>query len=260
LGDGMTEKKIDKEIAEVKRIKSGIPGFDELVGGGFIEGSINMVSGTTGSGKTIFCSQFLWQGLKQNEPGMLYASVEQLGETIIGDLKRLGMNFEPYIKSKKCVILDVLPSSFKDFSKLILEKISEANAKRFVLDSLSVLLATIKEFPEIFNGMEYRITPQPKIRRMLFNFTKKLKLSGVTSLFISEIPTVEPRALSRFGFEEFVADAVIVLRMFEYAGAKSPRSLQVIKMRGTKHSTDIHPFVIGKGGIRVMKPEKGVIV
>jgi circadian clock protein KaiC len=244
---------------ELIRISSGIHGLDEIVSGGFISGSINLISGTTGTGKTIFCSQFLWQGLQKNE-NCLYMTFEETSDSIISAAKILGMDFTPYVESKKCIFLDILPESFDELEKIIFQKILDNDVKRIVMDSLSFLLMMMKGFSEIANTNEATTISTSKMRRMLFSFGKKIHDLGVTVLLTSEIPTTQPSALSRFGVEEFVAESIIVLRMFEYAGGITPRSLQVVKMRKTKHSHEVHPFVIEQGGIKVLKSQRGLIL
>ncbi len=87
----------------------------------------------------------------------------------------------------------------------------------------------------------------------MFRFLKALKTMGVTSLLITEIPEDNPKKLSRFGIEEFVADSVIILNYLEYAAGGVPRSLIIRKMRQTNHGVDIYPFEITKKGIVVKK-------
>lgn len=225
----------------VERIESGIHGLDPLIGGGFVKGSTNLIAGMTGTCKTIFCSQFLWHGLKKGEPG-IYVSLEQNSGEIMAEVAPFGFDFQPYIKKKKCVFTDELPTSFSRLEKAVFDKIVKLDAKRFVLDSLSIMQM----------GMDEAIG-RPKLRRDLFKFLKALKTMGVTSLLVTEIPEDNPKKLSRAGFEEFVADGVIIFNYLEYAAGGLPRSLIIRKMRRTAHGVDIYPFEITKKGIVVKK-------
>src|SRR5512137_3011824 len=67
-------------LAEAKSIfprsKSGIPGYDELIGGGFHKGTVNTVTGSSGTGKTVFASQFIQFGVKNGERGMIITPSE----------------------------------------------------------------------------------------------------------------------------------------------------------------------------------------
>jgi KaiC/GvpD/RAD55 family RecA-like ATPase len=223
------------------RLESGIHGLDPLMEGGFVKGSTNLVAGMTGTCKTIFSTQFLWHGLKQGEPGV-YVSLEQDTKDILGEAMAFGFDFEPYIKKKKAIFTDEMPGSYNKLEKSIFDKIVKVEAKRFVLDSLSVV------------GMGAEDPEQAsKLRRDLFKFFKALKTMGVTSILITEIPEDMPKKLSRFGFEEFVADGVVILNYLEYAAGGIPRSLIIRKMRQTNHGVDIYPFELTKKGIVIKK-------
>ena len=228
-------------VESVERIESGIPGLDNLIEGGFVKGSTNLIAGMTGTCKTTFCTQFLWHGLKKGEPG-IFISLEQSSDDILKEVLAFGFDFQPYIKKKQCIFADELPSSFAKLEKSIFDKITAIDAKRLVLDSLSVITMGLQEASDI-----------NKLRRDMFRFLKALKTMGVTSLLITEIPEDNPKKLSRFGIEEFVADSVIILNYLEYAAGGVPRSLIIRKMRQTNHGVDIYPFEITKKGIVVKK-------
>ncbi len=247
-------------VSKIERVPIGIPDFDLMINGGLIKGSPNLLTGTTGTGKTIFATQFLFNGLKQGEAG-LYISVEQETETVLRDCKLLGMDFEPFIKNKKCEFIDVLPLTFDELEKMIFDKAIKMDVKRLVIDSVSILLMTTKDMPKIKEtGITFEKLVPSQLRRNLFKLTKRLRSMGITSILVSEVPTTDKLALSRLGFEEYLTDSIIRLSMFEYGGGKTPRSLQIIKMRSTKHDKNVHPFEIRAGGIKIAKPEEGVVI
>ncbi len=94
-------KKSKSKFDDFERIPSGIPGLDRLIEGGLIKGSTTLVSGAAGTGKTIFCAQFLFmEGLKKGEICM-FITLEEKPEDIIGDVKRFGWNLEKYVEEKK---------------------------------------------------------------------------------------------------------------------------------------------------------------
>lgn len=96
-----------------------------------------------------------------------------------------------------------------------------------------------------------------KLRRSVFSFVDVLKQLEVTSLLISEIPSGKEE-ISKYGFEEFISDAILLLKRFEYA-AKGIDFI-VLKMRGTNHSREIFDVVIDKNGLRIRRKEKGVVI
>ena len=225
---------------EVERIETGIPGLDRLIGGGFIKGSTVLLCGSTGTGKTIFSCQFIWHGLQKGENGV-YLTLEEDKEDIIKCAQDFGWDFKKYIQEKKLIVESIFPSSLEEIKDTIRELIKRVNAKRFVLDSLSVAAMGWKETEAV-----------PIIRRGIFELAKTLKDLKVTSILISEIPEGENR-LSRLGVEEFVVDGIIKLHYLEFSMGNVPRSLIIRKMRRTSHETDIFPFEITSKGIVVKK-------
>ena len=229
----------------VERIESGIPGFDKLVEGGFVKGSVNLIAGSTGTCKTIFCCQFLWNGLVKGERGV-YITLEEAADEIKAEALQFGMDFDKYIKEKKCAIEYVFPKTFSDLDYQIFTKIKEVNASRLVLDSISLL------------GF-YMGGAEAKLRDRVFTLFQRLKKHGVTALIVSEIPEGS-KVLSRFGFEEFVADSVIIVNYFTYAAAGMPRTLMIRKMRRTNHAVEPFNLEITNNGIKIVPLKKGIIV
>jgi len=228
----------------VDRLESGIPGLDKLIEGGFVRNSINLIAGQTGTGKTLFTMQYLLHGLRNGENG-LYISLEQTVGDVMLDVGKFGwdVEFKKYIQQGKFAIVTQEPTSIKDLQDATLINIKKTGAKRFVLDSLSI--ATM--------GWKVSSMDVGKIRSEIFSYMKALKQSGITTLLITEIPEAETKSLSRFGFEEFLADGVIILHYLEYAAGGTPRSLLVRKMRRTSHGTDIYPIEISIKGVAVKK-------
>lgn len=227
----------------VDRISTGIPGLDDLIEGGVPEGSVTLVSGGAGTGKTILCSQFLWHWLKQGE-NCLFVSLEEEPEEIKEDAHEFGWDFQQYEDAGAFEIVYLNP--FKGdgaFSDRILEFIERNDASRVVIDSTSVM------------GM-YDDRPG-KVRERLYSLIRKLRRGHTTSIITAEIPRGDSDAISRFGVEEFVADGVIVLRGLG-VGGEMGRRMRIEKMRKTDIAEDIFPMDIGENGIVVEEPEKGL--
>lgn len=234
------------------RVPTGIKGFDELINGGFIPCSGVMIGGKAGTGKTLFCGQFLYTGaLKYKEPGV-YVTLEErvedlkkdIGETFGWDLDELEKKglitwlplrvrrvFHPMEKK------EVLTMSFYQIMQSIIKTVESVRAKRVVIDPISAVEMMFKD--------------KYMIRSELVTLLDALKERGVTTLLVAEIPESE-FGLSRSEFIEFIADAVIKLD-FIYLAKEYQRTITVKKMRRSKHSALIHPFVIEPGGIRVLK-------
>lgn len=227
-----------------ERVETGIPGLDKLIEGGFVKNSVNLLAGQTGTGKTLFGMQYLLEGLRKGENG-LYITLEQSEQDILDDIAKFGWDTE-FIKARKegkFVLLAEEPADIKSLQFTTLNYIKKINAKRFVLDSLSI--ATM--------GWKISSMDIGKVRSEIMGYLKSLKIVNVTALLITEIPEAEIKSLSRFGFEEFIADGVVVLHYLEYAAGGTPRSLLVRKMRRTSHGTDIYPMEVTKNGIALKK-------
>jgi len=218
----------------VERVSSGITGLDKHMEGGFVKNSINLISGATGTGKTIFGLQYILDGLQKGENGV-YISLEQEPEDIFADVAIFGWDFKKYIDQKKCVIEYLSAWNLEELPLIVLDRISEIKAKRFVLDTITLVCSELET---------------ERMRSELSEFMNKLKHSGATSLLICEIPETS-KALSTFGIEEFLVDGIVVLNYLEFVAGGSPRSLLIRKMRRTKHGSDIYPFEITKKGIEL---------
>ncbi len=256
FGPGMSsfdEEELSKKAAR-ERIKTGIDGFDKISAGGLLEGRSYLVSGNAGAGKSIFSSQFLYNGAKKyNEPGILVAT-EETPDNIRENLKNFEMDFRELEKENKLAIIDAsaakigIPSDEKyvevkpfDIKSLINEIIDvkeEIDAKRCVVDSITALAYNLKDKSEI--------------RTELLRLSATLGVLGLTTLMTSEAKGDE---ISRFGVEEFITEGTIRLYYNRKEGARV-RSIEVYKMRGSDHSNEIHPFDITDNGIEIYPGEE----
>ena len=221
------------------RIESGIPGLDPLIQGGFLQNSVNLVTGETGTGKTLFCAQFLWYGLQKGDT-CLYITLEEDPEDIKADILQFGWDFEKFEKKGLIKIIYHDPAQVNNLGSVVIDEIKRMNVKRLVIDSTSIIGLTIES--------------QSQIRKLLYNIIGTIKKTECTALLVSEIPE-GTKQLTRFGVEEFVVDGVIVLNYLEYAAGGLDRSLIIRKMRRTKHGKDVYPMDITAKGI-VIKPIK----
>ncbi len=214
------------------KVSSGIPGLDELMGGGFEDASINLVSGKTGTGKSIFCAQFLYNGAVKNNERGLYLTTGETIANIKKQSKTFGWDFGELEKKGMVKVMEIEPFDIETLIERITDNIEAAKAKRVVIDSVSMF--------ELYMHEPF------KIRKSLFKVLQKLRDMGKTVLLVAEV-LEDSKGLSRFGVIEFMVDSVIIL---QYLGiAKHKRSLMIRKMRMTDHSTDIHPFEITPKGI-----------
>jgi circadian clock protein KaiC len=220
------------------RVPTGIEGFDVLIEGGIPKGCSVLLGGNPGSGKTIFAAQYLYHGLSEfGEPGIYVSFAEDRGG-FLKNMKRIGMNFEKYEQEGKFKYMDLVTVKEKGVDSIlesVFTEVSSLKAKRLVIDSFSALSQAFSE----------KIDARVALHTV---FGKITRTSGVTTLFVSEIP-IGSKLLGG-GMEEFVADGVIVLAQSVERGFLA-RKLQVVKMRGTKTSRVELRYDIGQKGLSV---------
>ena len=235
------------------KVKTGIPGLDSILSGGLKKTRSVLVSGPTGSGKTTLGLQFLYSGAKDfDEPGV-YITLSQNIEDIKNDCKSFGWDFDDLIKNDKILMIDARPFKiqeetlgkddslyrgeqmpFEHLTKLFLSSIKRIEAQRVVIDSITIL------------AMQY--ADKFYMRQGLQGMIQALENYGVTSLIISEFSeSVE------IPMEWFVTSGIIQLQHTRKEDTME-RSIQIMKMRGIKHSEQIHPIVIDGDGIHVSHP------
>lgn len=237
----------------IERIPSGVTGFDKLVEGGLPKTRTFLVSGATGAGKTIFSMQYLYNGAKMYGENGIYVTLDERPKLIREDMSKFGWDITSLENEKKLVILDASISRIGmasdeeyavadinfDYKKLLLDVVrvaKEVGAKRVVIDSIATL------------GMYFKT--EEEVRAVVLEFVYILSRIGVTTLLVSELEQNSSR-YSKYGVEEFVADGVIVLKYLDTGIQGLDRTLLIRKMRGTKHSSEIHPVEITPSGMNV---------
>ena len=223
---------------------TGVRGLDEITGGGLPRGRSTLVTGGTGSGKTLLGLQFLVAGARDyGEPGVLVtfeesawkvsANVASLGFDLDG-LQRDGLLVVHAFRVDPAEIVESGEFDFEPLFALLDDTIERIGAKRVVLDTIEVLFGA---FPS-----------QAIVRAELDRLFRRLEDRAVTAIVTGE---QGENGLTRHGIEEYVSDCVIVLdhRMHEEI---STRHLRVVKYRGSAHGTNEYPFLISGRGFVVL--------
>jgi circadian clock protein KaiC len=236
------------DIAVPDRVLTGISGLDPLIGGGFLAGKVYLVSGESGTGKTVFGMQFLYEGLMLGENG-IYVSGDKIPTHLIVNAESLGWNFKKYIEERKLGLMDI-SSHFTDIrmGKVksvdvnsivtnIARYVKDFGAKRIVIDTIAPLVFGQELFPHF----------QEYVRHLVFTLEDNL---GCTIVITSNIPSGSS-FLSHYGVEEFVAEGVIVLGILDCNGYRF-RTLSVRKMRSTFSDLNDHVFEI--------LPQRGIVI
>ena len=223
-----------------ERIKVGIPGLDDMLGGGLIPGSITCIIGTFGTGKTTFSLEFVWEGLKRDET-IIYISLEEREERIISYMKLKGWDVVPYI-NKTLFIIRLDPTDFNLANNRIKNElprlIEEKQASRVVIDPISL-------FEDLF-------TTDAERRREMYRFIEGLRDKSSTIMMTSETDRDNVFS-SRHGLIEYLSDTVILLRYVRPSEASVDvhLALEVVKMRMSSHSREIKPYDLKQDQVEV---------
>jgi circadian clock protein KaiC len=229
----------------VEKIRTLIEGFDDISHGGLPIGRTTLVSGTSGTGKTQYAIQFLYNGITQFEEAGVFVTFEETTADIIKNAVSFGWDLQKLIDEGKLFILDASPDpegqdvvgNF-DFSALI-ERVQYAikkyKAKRVSIDSVTALFQ--------------QYDSASLVRREILRLVTRLKQIGVTTIITTE-RIEEYGPVARFGVEEFVSDNVIIVRNV-LESERRRRTIEILKLRGTTHMKGEYPFTITNQGINI---------
>jgi KaiC/GvpD/RAD55 family RecA-like ATPase len=221
-----------------ERTSIGLPNLDKLLEGGLPKGTINLVSGACGTGKTILALHFIYYGAKfLDEPGV-YVTLEEDPEELVNTMRLFGWDIDNLMRKKKIAIIRPVIYKFDSLKQIIGDSIERIAAKRVVVDSFSVLLGYFSDIYKVRNG--------------LLHLDQEIKKMNCTALIISDINDGS-QILSASGLEEYIVDGVVVLYLMKKPiyPYEAFRALSIRKMRSTHHPLDLYPFEITDKGIEI---------
>ncbi|HEX3624227.1 MAG TPA: circadian clock protein KaiC [Verrucomicrobiae bacterium] len=240
----MSQGKTMRSPGLLKKVPTGISGFDEITCGGVPAGRPTLICGGAGCGKSLFATEFLVRGAMQfHEPGVLM-TFEETAEDIKKNVASLGFDIAEMTRKKKIFIdhVRVERSEIEENGEYDLEglfvrlnhAIQTIGAKRVVLDTIETLFA----------GLTNQGILRSELRR-LFGW---LKEKGMTTVITGERGE---GTLTRHGLEEYVSDCVVLLD-HRVTGQISTRRMRIVKYRGSIHGTNEYPFLIDETGVSVL--------
>ena len=229
-----------------QRIKTGIKGLDEMLCGGFLPQTANLVEGATGTGKTTLGMQFIYNGItRYNEPGLII-TFEEFPQQYYRDAAAFGWDFKKLEKEGKLKVIMTSP----EVTRLDLERVggmietlvTEMGAQCILVDSLSHFA---------------RLTSDPvELRAIEYSFINALKREGLTSILTRESPALLGGTESDEENVAFIVDSYILMRYVEIESVIH-KALLVLKLRGSDHARDIRRYEITSQGIEVQARFEG---
>lgn len=228
-----------------ERVKTGIKGLDEMLQGGFLPQTANLVEGPPGTGKSTFGMQFIYNGIRYyNEPGLI-VTFEEFPQQYYRDAESFGWDFRQLEREGKLRVIMTSPEVSRSDMESVggtLETLArEMGARRVLIDSIS-------HFDQLASD-------PIELRSTVFSFINALKREGLTSVLTRESPVL-------LGSEEednsiaFIVDSYILLRYVEIESAIR-KALLVLKLRGSDHAKDIRQFEITDQGIEIKSRFEG---
>jgi circadian clock protein KaiC len=227
------------------RVKTGIEGLDEMLHGGFLPQTANLVEGAPGTGKSTLGMQFIYNGIvKYDEPGLIL-TFEQFPQQYYRDAMAWGWDFRKLETEGKLKVImtspDVTKIDLETVGGLIETMANEMGARRVLVDSLSHF---------------ERLTEDPvELRTIQYALINALKREGLTSILTKETPALLGEVPSDESVA-FVVDSYILLRYVEIESTVQ-KALLVLKLRGSNHDKGIRQFEIGPQGIEVQAKFEG---
>ncbi len=224
---------------QLPKVKTGIEGFDDISFGGLPRGRSTLISGSSGSGKTIFATQFLFEGITQFGEHGVFVTFEENTADLKRNVQSFGWTLDKLEENNQWRFIDASIASENETRVVgeydldglmirILDAVKEIKAKRIVLDSIGSLFHYFED--------------PSSIRRELYKILNTLKKKNLIILITSE-RLEEYGSVSRFGVEEYIADNVLLLRNV-LENEKRRRTIEILKYRGSLHSAGEQSFVI----------------
>ena len=227
-----------------ERLATGIQGLDEMLRGGFLPGTVILVRGAPGTGKTSLAFQFLIEGARQGEKG-LFVSFEEFPNSLYRDAESLGFDLKALERAGKLQLIFTSPAVFleslRDPGSALYRRLMDTAIHRAVVDSAT-------HFTRLTDD---RI----ELREIYARVVNSLHREQITTLLLSEERRAEYRRADR-GALSFLADGIILLRYVEVE-SEIQRAIVILKLRGSDHAHEICHYTIGAGGLVIGEPFHG---
>lgn len=225
-----------EQQSSTKRVTSGIAELDGMTSGGFFRDSVTLVSGATGTGKTLLVTNFLAGGVAAGERALLVGYEESRGQ-LFRNARGWGVDFEAMEEDGKLKVVCLYPEaqSLPDHLLMIRELVEEFKPDRFAVDSLSAL---------------ERIAPDTGFREFLISLTSFIKKREIAGLCTATNKSLVGGQSASEQHISTLTDSIILLRYIQEVDMMH-RGLMVLKMRGSEHDKQIRRFTIDSSGMHL---------
>ncbi|MFW6401862.1 MAG: circadian clock protein KaiC, partial [Desulfohalobiaceae bacterium] len=225
------------------RITSGSAELDTMCGGGFYRDSVVLVSGATGTGKTLMVTEFIAGGVRNQERCLLFA-FEESREQFFRNATGWGVDLRPMEEAGYLKVICEYPevSSLEDKLLSMRQAMDAFNPDRVAIDSLSAL---------------ERVSTQKSFREFVLGLTSHLKQLSTAGLFTSTAPTLLGGQSVTEAHISTLTDSIILLRYVEIFG-EMRRAITLLKMRGSQHDKNIREFSIDEQGMHIGNPFRNI--
>lgn len=228
----------------MKKISSGVEGFDDITGGGLPLRRTTLLMGGPGCGKTVLALQILASAATEHGMPGIFVAFEENARRVAANAVTFGWNIEAFDKRQlffvdACVRADVLKAGTFDLTGLLatLAAVADENGtKLIVFDAIDVLLGLLDD-------------PAAECRE-LYRIHEWLSDRKLTGIFTTKVEEGSGATVQRYGFMPFMADCVVLLGQ-RVSDRVAVRSVRVIKFRGSAHVLNEVPFVIGPAGVEI---------
>ncbi|MER8396275.1 circadian clock protein KaiC [Mesorhizobium sp. M1340] len=231
-----------EQQSSTKRVTSGNPELDRMCGGGFFRDSVTLVSGATGTGKTLLVTNFLAGGAAAGERALLVGYEESRGQ-LFRNARGWGVDFEAMEADGRLKVVCIYPEAqnLPDHLLMIRELVEEFNPDRIAIDSLSAL---------------ERIAPETGFREFLISLTSFIKKHEIAGLCTATNKSLVGGQSASEQHISTLTDSIILLRYIQ-EGDFMHRGIMVLKMRGSEHDKQIRRFTIDGAGMHLGQPFDG---
>lgn len=226
-------------------VSSGIPEVDELMHGGLDAGTVTILSGPTGVGKTTLATQFMKEAAGRGERSAIYL-FEEIEETFLNRSEAVNipvgrMRDRGTLRVQEVEAIDLSP---QEFAHRVRQDCEEEETAIVMFDGIPGYKQSIQGGSEALTHHLHRLT-------------RHLKRRGITVILTEDVPSLTGDFRATGSNVSYLADNIILLRYVEVRG-ELRKMIGVLKMRASDFETRLREFQITENGIKVGEPLTGL--